>query len=178
MKGYWEDPEATARVLWPGPYPWEQVLHTGDLFRMDNEGFLYFVGRKDDLIKSRREKVSPKEVENVLYALPGAREAENLRLPEEIRQRPPPTDTYSLPQTQEEFYFSLPYDKLDVCLYAFNHGIPATEAGPAAGLTARQVELAYRDLADKRRATRYLHERPLLVEPMPELDPDRLTAAE
>jgi long-chain acyl-CoA synthetase len=75
MKGYWEDEAATARALRPGPYPWEKVLHTGDLFRTDPEGFLYFVGRKDDIIKTRGEKVSPKEVENVLYGLPGVREA-------------------------------------------------------------------------------------------------------
>src|SRR5207244_4218760 len=50
MKGYWADEEATARVLRPGPYPWEKVLHTGDLFRADDDGYLYFVGRKDDII--------------------------------------------------------------------------------------------------------------------------------
>jgi long-chain acyl-CoA synthetase len=75
MKGYWENPEATARALRPGPHPWEKVLHTGDLFRADADGFLYFVARKDDIIKTRGEKVSPKEVENALYALPGIREA-------------------------------------------------------------------------------------------------------
>ncbi|RAI44311.1 class I adenylate-forming enzyme family protein [Rhodoplanes roseus] len=75
MKGYWENPEATARALKPGPYPWENVLHTGDLFRADPDGFLYFVARKDDIIKSRGEKVSPREVETVLYALAGVREA-------------------------------------------------------------------------------------------------------
>ncbi|HDL16952.1 MAG TPA: AMP-dependent synthetase, partial [Rhizobiales bacterium] len=75
MKGYWENPEATARALRPGPYPWESVLHTGDLFRTDEDGFLYFVSRMDDIIKTRGEKVSPREVENVLYALPGIREA-------------------------------------------------------------------------------------------------------
>lgn len=75
MKGYWENTEATARALRPGPYPWESVLHTGDLFRTDEDGFLYFVGRMDDIIKTRGEKVSPKEVENVLYELPGIREA-------------------------------------------------------------------------------------------------------
>jgi long-chain acyl-CoA synthetase len=84
MQGYWEDPEATARVLRQGPYPWEKVLHTGDLFRMDADGFLYFVGRKDDLIKSRGEKVSPKEVENVLYALSGVREAAVIGVPDPI----------------------------------------------------------------------------------------------
>ena len=75
MQGYWENPQATERALRPGPFPWEKVLHTGDLFRSDADGFLYFVGRKDDIIKSRGEKVSPKEVENVLYGLPGVREA-------------------------------------------------------------------------------------------------------
>jgi amino acid adenylation domain-containing protein len=75
MKGYWENPEATARALKPGPFAWEKVLYTGDLFHADAEGFLYFVGRKDDIIKTRGEKVSPKEVENVLHALPGVKEA-------------------------------------------------------------------------------------------------------
>src|SRR6185436_9140510 len=56
MKGYWGDPDTTALRLKPGPYPWERVLHTGDLFKTDAEGFLYFVGRKDDIIKSRGEK--------------------------------------------------------------------------------------------------------------------------
>lgn len=75
MQGYWQDEAATDKALRRGPFPWEKVLHTGDLFRTDEEGFLYFVGRKDDIIKSRGEKVSPKEVENVLYALPGIRDA-------------------------------------------------------------------------------------------------------
>jgi long-chain acyl-CoA synthetase len=75
MQGYWENPEATDAVLRPGPHPSEKVLHTGDIFRTDADGFLYFVGRKDDIIKSRGEKVAPKEVENVLYALPGVSEA-------------------------------------------------------------------------------------------------------
>lgn len=84
MKGYWEDPEATDRVLRPGPHPWEKVLHTGDLFRADDEGFLYFVARKDDIIKCRGEKVSPKEVEAVLYGLPGVREAAVVGVPHPI----------------------------------------------------------------------------------------------
>lgn len=75
MQGYWNNPDATARALKPGPYPWENVLYTGDLFRADEEGFLYFIGRKDDIIKTRGEKVSPKEVENVLYMIEGVREA-------------------------------------------------------------------------------------------------------
>jgi long-chain acyl-CoA synthetase len=84
MQGYWENPEATARALRPGPYPWEKVLYTGDLFRADEDGFLYFVGRKDDIIKTRGEKVSPKEVENALYALPGIREAAVVGVPDPI----------------------------------------------------------------------------------------------
>ncbi len=87
MQGYWRNPEATDKALRPGRYPWEKVLHTGDLFRMDAEGFLYFVGRKDDIIKSRGEKVSPKEVENVLYALPGVREAAVVGVPDEVLGR-------------------------------------------------------------------------------------------
>ncbi|MEP0324289.1 class I adenylate-forming enzyme family protein [Bauldia litoralis] len=75
MRGYWENPEATDRALRPGPYPWEKELRTGDFFRADADGFLYFIGRMDDIIKTRGEKVSPKEVENVLYALPGIAEA-------------------------------------------------------------------------------------------------------
>lgn len=89
MKGYWEDKAATDRVLKPGPFPWENVLHTGDLFRMDEEGFLYFVARKDDIFKSRGEKVSPKEIETVLYALPGVREAAVIGVPDPILGKAP-----------------------------------------------------------------------------------------
>jgi amino acid adenylation domain-containing protein len=84
MQGYWENPEATDKVLRPGPYPWEKVLHTGDLFKMDEAGFLYFVGRKDDILKTKGEKVSPKEIENVLYALPGVKEAAVVGIPDPI----------------------------------------------------------------------------------------------
>jgi amino acid adenylation domain-containing protein len=66
MKGYWNLPEETARALRPGPYPGERILFTGDLFQQDEEGFLYFLGRKDDIIKTAGHMVSPKEVENVL----------------------------------------------------------------------------------------------------------------
>ena len=75
MRGYLNLPESTARMLKPGPLPWEPMLCTGDWFRMDDEGFLYFIGRSDDIIKSRGEKVSPVEVENCLHAMPGIREA-------------------------------------------------------------------------------------------------------
>ena len=87
MKGYWNHPQATACALRPGPFEWEKVLHTGDLFRADADGFLYFVARKDDIIKTRGEKVSPKEVENALYALPGIREAAVVGVPDPVLGR-------------------------------------------------------------------------------------------
>jgi NAD+ synthase len=90
--------------------------------------------------------------------------AEHLNVPAEIRRRPPTTDTYSLPQGQDEFYFSLPYDKMDLCLYALNNGYPATESAEALGLACEQVERVYRDIESKRKTTRYLHTPPLLVE--------------
>jgi NAD+ synthase len=94
-----------------------------------------------------------------VYAL-----AEYLGVPEEIRRRPPTTDTWSLAQSQEEFYFSLPYREMDICLYGLNHCIPAGNVAAAAGLTAEQVDRAWRDIASKRRTTAYLHEPPMLVE--------------
>lgn len=75
MKGYWEAPEATARVLRPHPETGALRLHTGDLFTADADGFFTFIARRDDIIKSRGEKVAPKEVETVLHALPGIAEA-------------------------------------------------------------------------------------------------------
>jgi acyl-CoA synthetase (AMP-forming)/AMP-acid ligase II len=84
MRGYWNDPEKTAARFRPGPLPGERVCYTGDLFRMDEEGFLYFVARKDDVIKSRGEKVAPKEVENVIYALTGVREAAVIGVPDPV----------------------------------------------------------------------------------------------
>jgi long-chain acyl-CoA synthetase len=84
MQGYWRNDEATNKMLRPGPNPWEKVLYTGDLFRTDEEGFLYFVGRKDDIIKTRGEKVAPKEVETVLHAHPGIAEAVVIGLPDPV----------------------------------------------------------------------------------------------
>jgi NAD+ synthase len=95
--------------------------------------------------------------------------AEYLGIPEDIRSRPPTTDTYSMRQSQEEFYFSLPYDKMDLCLYGKNHHVPSVEVARAVGLTSAQVEIVYRDIASKRKATRYLHLRPLLVELVSEI---------
>ncbi|WP_176478414.1 AMP-binding protein [Mesorhizobium sp. WSM3876] len=84
MKGYWGKPEATARKLKPGPLPGEQVLYTGDYCRMDADGYLYFIGRGDEIIKSRGEKVAPKEVENVLVNIPGVKEAAVVGVPDEL----------------------------------------------------------------------------------------------
>jgi long-chain acyl-CoA synthetase len=84
MKGYWELPEETDRCLKPGPLPGEKVLYSGDLFRADEEGYLYFVGRKDDIIKTRGEKVSPREVEDVLYSLEGVAEAAVIGVPDPV----------------------------------------------------------------------------------------------
>jgi acyl-CoA synthetase (AMP-forming)/AMP-acid ligase II len=84
MRGYWGDPEKTAARFRPGSVPGEWVCYTGDLFRMDDEGFMYFVSRKDDIIKSRGEKVAPKEVENVLYSLPGIREVAVIGVPDPV----------------------------------------------------------------------------------------------
>jgi NAD+ synthase len=94
-----------------------------------------------------------------VYAL-----AEYLGVPEEIRRRPPTTDTYSLSQTQEEFFFALPYEKMDICLWGMNHKQPAADVAAALGLEAAQVERVYRDIQAKRRAAAYLHHSPILIE--------------
>jgi NAD+ synthase len=88
--------------------------------------------------------------------------AEYLGVPEEIRRRPPTTDTYSLPQSQEEFYFSLSYDQMDLCLYARNNNVPAEEVGRVLGLSAAQVERVFRDIDSKRHVAHYLHLAPQL----------------
>jgi NAD+ synthase len=94
-----------------------------------------------------------------------------LGVPDEICKRPPTTDTYSLQQTQEEFYFSLPYDRMDLCLYGLNNNLPADRVAAAAGLTADQMSRVWADITAKRKATRYLHLAPQLVEPVSEIAP-------
>lgn len=83
--------------------------------------------------------------------------AEYLGVPKDICQRKPTTDTYSLPQGQDEFYFSLPYDLMDLCLYGKNHHYLPEEVAPVIGLTVEQVQWVYDDIDAKRAATRYLH---------------------
>lgn len=94
--------------------------------------------------------------------------AEYLGVDEEIRRRPPTTDTFSMAQSQEEFYFALPYHLMDLCLYGVNHGLSAEEVAAAADLTAAQVQKVFKDIDSKRRAARYLHARPLLPASMGE----------
>ena len=95
--------------------------------------------------------------------------AEFLKLPEDICKRLPTTDTYSIPQDQEEFYFSVPYDILDLCLYAKNHNIPPEEVAKAVHLDIEQVERVYHDIEAKRRATRYQHTPPILLQKINEI---------
>lgn len=106
-----------------------------------------------------------------VYAL-----AQALDVPGEIRRRPPSTDTFSLSQSQEEFFFALPYEKMDLCLYGLNHDVPSSEVAPVVGLTSEQVERVYKDIDSKRRATLSLHMAPLLSGPVQEIA-DSLKAA-
>ena len=104
-----------------------------------------------------------------LYKTQVYKMAEFLGVPEEICNRPPTTDTYSMPQSQEEFYFSVPYDKMDLCLYGKNNGVSPGEVAAAAEMTAEQVDRVYRDIDAKRNATRYLHTPPLLIDKVEEI---------
>jgi NAD+ synthase len=99
-----------------------------------------------------------------LYKTQVYRLADAMELPEEIRQRVPTTDTYSLAQTQEEFYFSVPLSTLDLCLFAKDRSIGASAVAEVAGLTTENVERVFADIDAKRRAAVYLHSPPLLVE--------------
>jgi NAD+ synthase len=99
-----------------------------------------------------------------VYAL-----AEEVGVPADVRGRRPTTDTYSLPQSQDEFYFSLPYEQMDLCLWARNHDVPAAEAASVLRLEAGQVERVYKDIEQKRRSTRYLHLKAQLIEAVPEV---------
>lgn len=88
--------------------------------------------------------------------------AAQLNIPEEIQRRPPTTDTYSLEQSQEEFYFSLSLDKFDLCLYGKDHHVTPEEVAEATGISTELVTRIYQQIESKRKATRYLHMKPLL----------------
>jgi NAD+ synthase len=89
--------------------------------------------------------------------------AEALGVPAEIRRRPPTTDTWSLPQGQDEYYFSLPYDRMDLCLYGLDNGISREEVAEAVSLTPEQVDAVWRNIASKRKVAEYLHAQPLTM---------------
>lgn len=95
--------------------------------------------------------------------------AEYLGVPDEIQRRPPTTDTYSLHQSQEEFYFSLPLLKMDLCLYGKDNGISVDEVAAAAEMTSEQVERVYKMIDSRRKVAHYLHSGPVLVEPVQEI---------
>ncbi len=82
--GYWNAPEETARRLGPGRYPWERTLRSGDIFRMDEDGYFHFVARADEVLKVKGEKVSPVEVEEVIYHLPAVAETRVIGVPDEL----------------------------------------------------------------------------------------------
>jgi NAD+ synthase len=99
-----------------------------------------------------------------VYAL-----ARHMKLPKEICEAVPTTDTYSLAQGQDEFYFALPYAQMDLALWALNNGRSAAELAAAIKITEQQAANVFKDIEAKRRATRYMHLKPVLVEPVPEL---------
>ncbi len=99
-----------------------------------------------------------------VYAL-----AAKLDIPDEVRTAAPTTDTYSLAQGQDEFYFALPYQQMDLALWGVNHGVPAAVIAPVIGLTPEQTDFVYRDIAAKRRTTAYQHLKSLLVDQVPEV---------
>jgi NAD+ synthase len=90
--------------------------------------------------------------------------AEYLGIPAAVRARPPTTDTYSLAQGQDEFFFSLPFAQMDLCLYAHNHGFGPESVTAALQLSTEQISRVFRDIEQKRRSTRYLHLGPVLVD--------------
>ncbi len=90
--------------------------------------------------------------------------ARHLGLPARVCDAVPTTDTYSLAQGQDEFYFALPYREMDLALWALEHGRPAEELAAALSITVAQAEAVYVDIGNKRRTTRYLHLAPVLIE--------------
>jgi len=95
--------------------------------------------------------------------------ADHQGVPDIVRRRPPTTDTYSMAQGQDEFYFAVPYEQMDLCLYGKNHGLDAGVVAEAAGLLREKVEFIWEDIDRKRATTRYLHLPPLLMVEVPEV---------
>jgi len=91
--------------------------------------------------------------------------ADHLGVPEEIRRRPPTTDTWSMPQSQEEYYFSVDHATMDLCLYALDNGVSAADLAVGTGLSLEQIQTVWRDIAAKRRVAEYLHASPLTIQP-------------
>ncbi len=92
--------------------------------------------------------------------------ARHLDLPEMICNAVPTTDTYSMPQGQDEFYFALPYQQMDMALWAKNHDVPASEMAAVLGIAEERAEYVYADIESKRRISEYLHKSPSLIEPV------------
>lgn len=99
-----------------------------------------------------------------VYAL-----AKHFNLPEEICTAAPTTDTYSMPQGQDEFYFALPYDKMDLALWSLNHNVPASELAELLDCSEAQAQFVYNDILSKRKTTKYQHSRPILIESVDEV---------
>ena len=97
-----------------------------------------------------------------LYKTQIYRLAEFVNIPEAIRRRPPTTDTFSLPQSQEEFYFNVPYQVLDLCLWALDHGVPPADVASQAGVSVTQAERIFRDIESSGERP-YLHAAPLTI---------------
>ena len=96
-----------------------------------------------------------------VYALAGY-----MNLPKEIRDAQPSTDTYSMAQGQDEFYFALPYDKMDIALWAYNHNVSANDLAQCLEIDSDFALAIYKDITNKRKTTQYLHAKPILIEPI------------
>jgi NAD+ synthase len=138
--------------------------HYADLFRFAVAGTANLVEHDQGFFVKHGDGAADLKPIAHLYKSQVYQLADYLNVPAQIRRRPPTTDTYSLEQSQEEFYFGLSLEQTDLCLYASDHGIPSQIAADAVGLTAEQVERAYRAIRAKREAARYLHMPPVLVD--------------
>jgi long-chain acyl-CoA synthetase len=135
MQGYWNDPEGNSRALVRGRTVWDNTLHTNDLFRLDEDGYFHFVARSDELIKSRGEKVSPVEVEDVLYGMDGILEVRVLGVPDAtlgyaVKAEIVLKDGYLLTVQQVKVYCRKHLEDYKVPqVIEFVRAIPRTEAG-------------------------------------------------